>query len=62
LAHDYLLTRELPEVLVELFTGWQRLGEMPVQVARYRLASGIEKEVLWRAGVLNPNSDIGGTR
>jgi hypothetical protein len=49
-------------VLVELFTGWQRLGEMPVQVARYRLASGIEKEALWRAGVLNPNSDIGGTR
>jgi hypothetical protein len=54
LAHDYLLTRELPEVLVELFTGWQRLAEMPVQMARYRLARGIEKEALWRAGVLKP--------
>ena len=54
LAHDYLLTRELPELLHELFKGWQRLPEMPSQVGRYRLARGIEQEVLWRAGVLKP--------
>ena len=54
LAHDYLLTRELPELLTDLFTAWGRLEELPGQVRRYRLAGGIEKEVLWRAGALKP--------
>jgi len=54
LAHDYLLTRELPNLLYELFAGWGRLAEMRALVPRYRLASGIEKEALWRAGVLKP--------
>jgi len=54
LAHDYLLTRELPELLQELFTGWQRLADLPAQVARYRLARGLQQEVLWRIGALKP--------
>lgn len=54
LAHDYLLTRELPELLQDLFTGWQRLPELPGQLQRYRLARGIQKEVLWRTGALKP--------
>jgi tetratricopeptide (TPR) repeat protein len=54
LAHDYLLTRELPVLLLDLFTAWQRLPEMPAQLSRYRLARGIEQEALWRAGVLKP--------
>jgi len=54
LAHDYLLTRELPELLQDLFTGWQRLADLPDQVVRYRLARGIQQEVLWRIGALKP--------
>lgn len=54
LAHDYLLTKELPELLHELFTAWGRLAELPAQAGRYRLAGGIEKELMWRAGALQP--------
>ncbi len=54
LAHDYLLTNDLPSLLHELFTAWDRLADLPAQAKRYRLAGGIEKELLWRAGALKP--------
>lgn len=54
LAHDYVLSRELPALLIELYTAWGRLAELPGQVPRYRLARALEKEVLWRAGALQP--------
>lgn len=52
LAHDYLLTNELAELLHDLFQAWNRLPSLPAQARRYRLAGGIEKELLWRAGAL----------
>ncbi len=52
LAHDHLLTQNLSELLHELFTAWNRLPDLPAQAPRYRLARGIEQELLWRAGVL----------
>ncbi len=52
LAHDFILTGALPDLLSELFTAWGRLADLPAQVKRYRLAGGIEKEVLWRAGAV----------
>jgi hypothetical protein len=54
LKHDYLLVQELPELLHGLYASWKRLPELPEQVRRFRLATGIEKEVLWRAGGLKP--------
>ena len=52
LRHDYLLTVEMPELLVELYRSWGRLGQLPEEVKRFGLARGIEREVLWRAGGL----------
>ena len=43
------ITEELPELLVDLYKGWNRLGQFPAELVKFHLPDGIYAEALFIA-------------